>query len=111
LIFNELKNLSELNDLEGIRKLYAYLKNGVFSEIDIDIEKYEIKKLNSEVNRLKIKRDGLQKRIFEIRESDTFTTISNIQDKDDYFQYMLSKINIEIKEIKIKYAEELNAVK
>lgn len=110
-IFNELKILNELNDLEGVKKIYSHLRNGVFAEISIDEESHEIRKLNADVNRLKIKRDTLEKNLLELRESKTYITVVNITNKEEYFQYMLCKIRAEIQEIKEKYAKELASSK
>ena len=106
-IFNELKNLSELNDLQGVKDLYAHLKKGVFTEININSENQEIRKLKANINRLKIKRETFEKRILQLKKSDTYITVINITSKDEYFDYMQLKIRNQIQDIRENYEKKL----
>lgn len=107
-IFNELKNLNELNDLEGIKKLYNHLKNGVFCEID-ENKNFKERKLKTNINRLKIKIDFLEERLQSLALSKTFITIKNIPSSEEYFNYMRLKIENQISEFRIKHEKELTS--
>ena len=95
-----------MNDLEGIKQLYEHLKSGVYNDSIAEEEVYEIRKLQFEINRLKIKLDFIENKIQKIQKSDIYLTAKNIKNKDEYFEYLQIKIKREIEELKLKYGKE-----
>ena len=106
-VFNELKNLYDLNDIEGVKQIFKHLENGAFEKVDFEQTNFGLRKLNSDVSTMKIKRDRLENDIISLIQTETFITINNIDNMDDYFMFAISKIKSEIEQIKAQYAEIL----
>ena len=60
------------------------------------------------IDRLKTRLREIESEIKTIKESDTFQTITNIEDWDDYFNKTKEELKIELEELKIENDSELN---
>ena len=83
-ISKELNNAYEINDLERVNEILSNLKKGILSFSKSNkIDNKEILKMT--INNLRKKVSRLEKEIIAIKESDTYKTISSIEDWNLYF--------------------------
>jgi len=98
-IFVELKQAYDSNDLLKVTELLEYLEEGNYFKpksetvLEKDLLKAAIEKLRSQIKILEIE-------IIDIKESNTFRTITNIENWDDYFEDVKEKLNRELEELK-----------
>ncbi|MGA3014482.1 MAG: phospholipase D-like domain-containing protein [Bacteroidales bacterium] len=95
-IFKELSEAYKRNDLEKVKDILTNLEKGVFlSNTDITNEK---EKLLILVQQLRIKRDHMEQELDELRKSETYKTVSSIDDWDEYFKNLKENLNNQLVE-------------
>ena len=100
-IFIELKQAYDANDLKKVSEILDELEKGNFFKTksetvqEKDLLKVAIAKLKRQI---KI----LETEIITIKESNTFKTIINIEDWDDYFQRTKEKLKRELEELQLE---------
>ena len=88
-IFMELNEANEQNDLKRANEILENLKNGIL--IRTEGNKIEDKKiLESTILQLKNKVKTLEKQISDIKDSEEYATIEEIEDFDEYFRRIRS---------------------
>ena len=98
-IFKELNEANSRNDLDKVISILENLEKGILkSEKGDSISDKEI--LRATINRLKIKLNNLESEILDIKQSDTFQTVSTIEDWDIYFNQTKEKLQMELEELK-----------
>jgi len=100
-IFIELKQAYDANDLKKVSDILEELEKGNFfkSKSETVQEKDLLKVAIAQLKRqIKI----LETEIINIKESDTFKTITSIEDWDDYFQRTKEKLQRELEELSIE---------
>lgn len=97
-IFIDLREAYERNDLIKVSEILEYLKTGkaFLSKSDITNEKSILIK---EIERLRSRLNELKEEIIAIRNSNTFITISNIEDWDSYFSKIKKHLEIQLSDI------------
>ncbi len=83
-IFKELNEANAKNDLQKVSEILANLEKGILSTSKGD-KLTDKDKLRETVNRLRVKVKILETEIITIKQSETFKTIINIDDWDEYF--------------------------
>jgi hypothetical protein len=95
-IFKELAEAYKRNDLEKVKEILTNLEKGIFlSNTDVTNEK---EKLLILVRQLRIKRDHMEQELDELRKSETYQTVSTIDDLDEYFHNLKEKLNNQLVE-------------
>ncbi|MDP3928507.1 MAG: phospholipase D-like domain-containing protein [Bacteroidota bacterium] len=100
-IFIELKQAYDANDLKKVTEILDDLEKGNFFKTksetvqEKDLLKAAIAKLKRQIN-------ILEREIITIKESDTFKTVINIEDWDDYFQRTKEKLQRELEELQLE---------
>lgn len=90
-IFKDLGEAYKRNDLEKVKNILANLEKGVFlSNTDATNEK---EKLLILVQQLRIKRDHMEEELDDLRKSETYETVSGIDNWDEYFKNLKEKLN------------------
>ncbi|MBT4646993.1 molecular chaperone DnaJ [archaeon] len=103
-IFKELNEANAKNDLKHVTEILEKLKKGILSTSKGDgLTDKDILRLT--IDRLKMKLREIESAIIAIKESDTFQTIINIEDWDDYFYQTKEELKIELEELKIELNE------
>jgi hypothetical protein len=97
-IFKELNEANAKNDLPRVSEILANLEKGILSTIKGDTLA-DKDKLRATINRLKTKVKILENEIIAIKLSETFTTIINIDDWDNYFNRIKYKLQLELEEL------------
>ncbi len=98
-IFKELNEANSRNDLAKVISILENLAKGILkSEKGDSISDKEI--LRATINRLKIKLNNLESEILDIKQSDTFQTVSTIEDWDIYFNQTKEKLQMELEELR-----------
>jgi hypothetical protein len=98
-IFKELNEANSRNDLAKVISILENLEKGILkSEKGDSISDKEI--LRATINRLKIKLNNLESEILDIKQSDTFQTVSTIEDWDIYFNQTKEKLQMELEELR-----------
>jgi len=89
-IFKELAEAYKRNDLQKVKDILTNLEKGVFlSNTDLTNEK---EKLLILVQQLRIKRDLIEEEIDGLRNSETYNTVSGIENWDEYFLNLKEKL-------------------
>ena len=89
-IFKELAEAYKRNDLDKVKDILTNLEKGVFlSNTDVTNEK---EKLLILVQQLRIKRDRMEEELNDLRNSETYNTVSSIDDWDEYFKNLKQKL-------------------
>lgn len=101
--FNELKAAYDANDIKKVNEIYEELKNGNFYKTNSETVN-EKAALKSSISKLKRKIEQLKTTIIEIKESDTYQKIKDIDDWDEYFTNLKEQLSAELERLK----EELN---
>lgn len=97
-IFKELNEANAKNDLARVTEILENLEKGILSTAKGDsISDKEI--LRATINRLKLKLKQLENEILNIKQSDTFKTVSSIEDWDVYFEQTKEKLQLELEEL------------
>lgn len=100
-IFMELNEANEQNDLKRANEILENLKNGIL--IRTEGNKIEDKKiLESTILQLKNKVKTLEKQISDIKDSEEYATIEEIEDFDEYFSSLKIKLQDELSELQNK---------
>lgn len=100
-IFIELKQAYDINDLRKVCEILKELEKGNFFKsksetvLEKDLLKAAISKLRKQI---KI----LETEIITIKESETFKTVFNIEDWDEYFNKTKEKLKRELEELKLE---------
>jgi len=95
-IFKELAEAYKRNDLEKVKEILTNLEKGIFlSNTDVTNEK---EKLLILVRQLRIKRDHMEQELDELRKSETYKTVTEIDDWDEYFHNLKEKLNNQLVE-------------
>lgn len=90
-IFKELAEAYKRNDLAKVKDILTNLEKGIFlNNADITNEK---EKLLILVRQLRIKRDHMEEELDELRKSETYKTVSSIDDWDEYFKNLKEKLS------------------
>ena len=90
-IFKELAEAYKRNDLKKVKDILTNLEKGVFlSNTDVTNEK---EKLLILVQQLRIKRDLMEEELNGLRNSETYNTVSGIDNWDEYFKNTQEKLN------------------
>jgi hypothetical protein len=98
-IFKELNEANAKNDLKHVTEILARLEKGILSTSKGDgLTDKDILRLT--IDRLKTKLQQIESDIITIKESETFQTIINIEDWDDYFYKTKEALRIELEELK-----------
>ncbi|WP_281336851.1 phospholipase D-like domain-containing protein [Flavobacterium eburneipallidum] len=83
-IFTDLKNAYDNNNLEKVNQILNDLEKGIFSSQGETINEKD--KLKIILENLIRKRNELEEMLLSIKNTDTFTKISNIKNLNNYFQ-------------------------
>ena len=97
-IFKELNEANAKNDLQKVSEILANLEKGILSTSTGD-KLTDKDRLRATVNRLRVKVKILETEIITIKQSETFKTIINIDDWDDYFNRTKEKLQRELAEL------------
>ncbi len=94
-IFKELNEANSKNDLQKVAEILANLEKGLLStgKGDIITDK---EKLRATIDSLRAKVKILESEIITIKQSETFMTIIDIADWDDYFDQIREKLQREL---------------
>jgi hypothetical protein len=105
-IFKELNEANAKNDIQKVSEILANLEKGILSTSKGD-KLSDKDKLLETINRLRLKVKILETEIVTIKQSETFKTIINIDDWDNYFNMTKEKLQRELEELQI----EINGIK
>lgn len=96
-IFNELKQAYDKNDLRKVNEILENLEKGIFvSNAEKIDDKQQLKNI---VNHLRMIRNELEKLVNEMKNSETYKTITQITDWDEYFADIKEKLLNELKNL------------
>ena len=102
-IFKELNEANTKNDLARVTEILENLEKGILkAEKGDSISDKEI--LRATINRLKTKLKNIESVILNIKQSDTFKTVSTIEDWNIYFEKTKEKLKSELEELKKELA-------
>ena len=102
-IFKELNEANAINDFARVKEILSNLEKGILkAEKGDSISDKEI--LRATINRLKAKLKNIEFEILNIKGSDTFKTVSSIEDWDIYFEQTKEKLKSELEELKKELA-------
>lgn len=102
-IFKELNEANAKNDLARVTEILENLEKGILkAEKGDSISDKEI--LRATINRLKTKLKNIESEILNIKQSDTFKTVTSIEDWDLYFEHTREKLKSELEELKKELA-------
>lgn len=100
-VFIELKDAYDANDLKKVSNILNDLERGNYFKyksetvLEADLLKIAIAKLRKQIK-------TLETEILIIKQSETFKTITNIEDWDEYFRITKAKLKNELEELKIE---------
>lgn len=100
-IFKELNEANAKNDLKRVCEILADLEKGFLTPSKGD-ELADKDKLIATISRLRMKVRILETEIITIKENETYQTIINIDDLDDYFIMTKEKLQQELEELQLK---------
>ena len=101
----DLNEANEQNDLKRANEILENLKNGILLRTEGD--KIDDKKiLESTILQLKNKVKTLEEQISDIKDSEEFATIEEIEDFDEYFSALKEKLQLELSELQLKIESE-----
>jgi len=104
-VMQQLNESYAKKDIEAIKKIYAGLKNGTLLEVEYN--KIENKKvLKAKIKELKVTLKQLQKESEEIEQDETFQTIQQIDDWDEYFTELKTELEKELNQLEVSLNEE-----
>ena len=104
-IFRDLNEANGQNDLKRVNEILKNLENGILvrtkgAEID------DKKVLNATIMQLRDKAQRLKEEIDYIKGSETYQTIVEIEDFDEYFSSLKEKLQSELTELQLKIESE-----
>lgn len=92
-VFRTLKEAYDTNDLEKVTEILANLEQGVFAAKSTEIN--EKKELLVTVACLRQRRDELEQELIDLKASEIYQTVSQIEDWDAYFRQMKERLERE----------------
>lgn len=98
ILFAELSSAYENNDLGRVREILENLERGHFFITKSDAIN-EKKLLQGEMQKLRLRIKELKEQLQVIKESDTYKTVSNIKNWDDYFNVTKQKLRLQLNEL------------
>lgn len=99
-IFKELSEANEKNDIERVSQILANLEKGILST-EKGAKITDKDRLRSTIIRLKEKVKKLENDLITIKQSETYITILNIKNWDEYFNSLKEKLNKELDDLKL----------
>jgi len=93
-MFKDLKDAYDKNDLQKVNELLNCLEKGIFQNKSEKTD--EKKKLKNIIERLRIKRNEIEKTVNGLKNNETFKTIEDIGNWDEYFADTKRKLNEEL---------------
>jgi hypothetical protein len=108
-IFIDLKLAYDSNDLKKVSEILNDLENGnYFKSISDTVNEKDL--LKAAIDKIRRQIKDLESQIFTIKENDTFKTINNISNWDDYFNTTKNELDKEYHELlsEIKVEEIVN---
>ena len=100
-IFKELNEANAKNDIHKVTEILANLEKGILLTSKGD-KLTDKDKLRATVNRLRVKVKILETEIISIKQSDTFKTITNLDNWDEYFKWTKEKLQRELEELHLE---------
>lgn len=100
-IFKELNEANAKNGLARVSEILNNLEKGILSTSKGD-KLTDKGILKSTVNSLRTKISKLESEIISIKQSETFSTIINIENWDEYFKLTKEKLQRELEELKLE---------
>jgi len=97
IVFQNLKNAYDENDLETVSQILSELEQGLFSDKASEIT--EKQELIVAVRQLRINRDKLEQELIELKESSVYKTIIDISDWNNYFSEKKIQLEEELKRL------------
>lgn len=98
-IFKELNEANAKNDMARVSEILANLEKGILTT-EISNKLTDKDKLRATINKLRSKVQILEVDIISIKESETYQTIINIKDWDEYFTQTKEKLTKELDDLK-----------
>ena len=102
-LFIQLNQAYEKNDIARVNKILAELEQGIFAPRSETVS--EKSQLQSIITQLKFKIAQIETEIFEIKDSEAYQTISEINDWDGYFEQTKEQLTNEIAKLEQKLKE------
>ncbi|MEI6124742.1 MAG: phospholipase D-like domain-containing protein [Bacteroidota bacterium] len=99
-IFKELNEANAKNDLNRVIEILSNLEKGILST-SLGDNLTDKEKLRSTINRLREKVKKSESIIIAIKQSDTYNTITSIDDWDEYFEQTKKKLEVELTKVKM----------
>ncbi len=106
-LFIQLNEAYEKNDIQTVTKILAELEQGIFRPRSETVS--EKSQLQAIITQLKFKITRIEKEIFEMKESEAYETIIDIEDWDQYFAYTKEQLIEEIDRLEQKLNEPLES--
>ncbi len=104
-IFKELKTAFDQNDLERINQLLDYLESGKPLKAKHEtITKRDL--LRVEVDKFNQLRSQLVKEVTDLKNSDTYKTISELENWNEYFNQIKEQLIEELNKLKEEYEKQ-----
>jgi PLD-like domain len=98
-IFKELNEANAKNDMARVSEILANLEKGILTT-EFSNKLTDKDKLRATINKLRFKVQILEVDIISIKESETYQTIINIKDWDEYFTQIKEKLTRELADLK-----------
>ena len=102
-IFIQLNQAYEQNDIATVNKILAELEQGIFAPRSETVS--EKSQLQAIITQLKFKISQIETEIFELKDDETYQTISEIDDWDEYFNQTKEQLIDEIVRLEQKLKE------
>ena len=106
-LFIQLNEAYEKNDIQTVTKILAELEQGIFRPRSETVS--EKSQLQAIITQLKFKITRIEKEIFEMKESEAYETIIDIEDWDQYFANTKEQLIEEIDRLEQKLNEPLES--
>ena len=97
IMFQNLKNAYERNDLQTVSQILTDLEKGIFSERASEIN--EKQELFATITQLRANRDNLEQIVVIMKQSTTYQMIIEIQDWDKYFHEKKTRLKEELEQL------------
>ncbi len=98
-IFKELNYANENNDLQRVSEILANLEKGILTT-SIGDKLADKERLKATIIELRKKVKALEAEIIAIKQSETFITIKEIDDLNEYFKILKKKLQVELEELR-----------
>jgi hypothetical protein len=96
-IFKELNNAYAKNDLQKIKELFSHLGKGIFASTAEKVNEKD--KLRVIIKRLRTKVRNLEELMSDLKQSETYKTVTTISDLKIYFQQTRELLQSEIEQL------------